>query len=62
MSDTQHVVRNVRITLDLDTNIRRIAEYEDRTISKTIQRLLQQAVSQYLESHEQFMLKHEEKQ
>ena len=53
MSDTQHVVRNVRITLDLDTNIRRIAEYEDRTISKTIQRLLQQAVSQYLKMSKQ---------
>lgn len=56
MSDTQHVVRNVRITLDLDTNIRRIAEYEDRTISKTIQRLLQQAVSQYLDKNEQTMI------
>lgn len=56
MSDTQHVVRNVRITLDLDTSIRRIAEYEDRTISKTIQRLLQQAVSQYLDKNEQTMI------
>lgn len=59
MADVQ-VVRNVRIPLTLDTEIRRIAEYEDRTISKVIQRLLQQAVSEYLELHESDMVQREE--
>lgn len=61
MADVQ-VVRNVRIPLTLDTEIRRIAEYEDRTISKVIQRLLQQAVESYLEEHEQIMLAVEEEE
>lgn len=43
----QHVVRNVRIDIDLDNSILAIAKYEDRTISKTIQRLLQKAVNDY---------------
>ena len=51
-----HVVRNVRIPLSLDAEIRRIAEYEDRTISKIVQRLLQYAVDKYLKDNEQFML------
>ncbi len=59
MADVQ-VVRNVRIPLTLDTEIRRIAEYEDRTISKVIQRLLQHAVSEYLELHESDMIQREE--
>lgn len=59
MADVQ-VVRNVRIPLTLDTEIRRIAEYEDRTISKVIQRLLQHAVSEYLELHESDMVQREE--
>ena len=55
-----HVVRNVRVPLSLDTDIRRIAEYEDRTISKTIQRLLQRAVDKYFEDQGQFILHDEE--
>ena len=54
------VIRNVRIPLSLDTEIRRIAEFEDRTISKVIQRLLQRAVNKYLKDNEQFMLHDEE--
>lgn len=54
------VVRNVRMPLSLDTEIRRIAEFEDRTISKVIQRLLQHAVDKYLQDNEQFMLHEEE--
>ena len=60
MSNNVHVVRNVRMPLSLDNDIRRIAEYEDRTISKVIQRLLKQAVSKYLDDNEQFMLHDEE--
>ena len=54
------VIRNVRIPLSLDTEIRRIAEFEDRTISKVIQRLLQYSVDKYLHEHEQSMLYAEE--
>ena len=54
------VIRNVRMTLDLDKEIRRIADYEDRTISKTIQRLLQRAVNEYLKDNEQSMIYYEE--
>lgn len=54
------VVRNVRMPLSLDTEIRRIAEFEDRTISKVIQRLLQHAVDKYLKEHENSMLYFEE--
>ncbi len=54
------VVRNVRMPLSLDTEIRRIAEFEDRTISKVIQRLLQHAVDKYLKEHENSMLYLEE--
>ena len=54
------VVRNVRMPLSLDTEIRRIAEFEDRTISKVIQRLLQRAVDKYLKEHENSMLYLEE--
>ena len=54
------VIRNVRIPLSLDTEIRRIAEFEDRTISKVIQRLLQRAVNKYLKDNEQSMLQDEE--
>lgn len=49
MSNNVYVVRNVRMPLSLDNDIRRIAEFEDRTISKVIQRLLKQAVSKYLD-------------
>ena len=55
-----YVIRNVRMTLDLDKEIRRIADYEDRTISKTIQRLLQRAVNEYLKDNEQSMIYYEE--
>lgn len=57
-----NIVRNVRIPFDLDIDIRRIAKYEDRTISKTIQRLLQCAVRKYLEDNEQNMINDEELQ
>ena len=60
MAEVQ-VVRNVRIPLSLDIDIRRIAEYEDRTISKVMQRILRDGVSRYLEAHENFMLQSEEK-
>ena len=51
MSNNVYVVRNVRMPLSLDNDIRRIAEFEDRTISKVIQRLLKQAVSKYLDDN-----------
>ena len=57
-----NIVRNVRIPFDLDIDIRRIAKYEDRTISKTIQRLLQRAVREYLDDNEQGMIHDEELQ
>lgn len=57
--DNINVVRNVRMPLSLDTDIRRIAEYEDRTISKVIQRLLQRAVREYLEDYGYALLKKE---
>ena len=60
MSNNVYVVRNVRMPLSLDNDIRRIAEFEDRTISKVIQRLLKQAVSKYLDEHEQSILHYEE--
>lgn len=44
-----NVVRNVRMPLSLDTEIRRIASLEDRTISNTIKRLLDYAVHHYLD-------------
>ena len=49
----EQVVRSVRIPLSIDKQIRRIAEFEDRTISKVMQRLLQDAVDKYFELHYQ---------
>ena len=60
MNKNVYVVRNVRMPLSLDNDIRRIAEFEDRTISKVIQRLLKQAVSKYLADNEQFIIHDEE--
>ena len=60
MSNNVYVVRNVRMPLSLDNDIRRIAEFEDRTISKVIQRLLKQAVSKYLDDNEQSIICYEE--
>lgn len=57
-----NVVRNVRIPLALDTEIRRIAAFEGRTISNTIQRLLQRVVYEYIDDHEQSMLDYENEQ
>ena len=54
MAEVQ-VVRNVRIPLSLDAEIRRIAKYEDRTISKVMQRFLTVAVHQYLQLNENSM-------
>lgn len=59
MIDT-YIVRSVRIPSTLDEKIRRIAEYEDRTISKAIQRLLQGAVEKYFKDNEKYILKDEE--
>lgn len=44
-------VRSVRMPLELDAQIKQIAEYEDRTISKVIQRLLESAVFEYYKKH-----------
>ena len=46
-----NIVRNVRIDNNLDEKILAIAEAEERSISNTIQRLLRDAVSRYLETH-----------
>ena len=48
---TKTVVRNVRIDNSLDDKIIAIAEAEERSISNTIQRLLREATSRYLEAH-----------
>lgn len=60
MIDT-YIVRSVRISSTLDEKIRRIAEYEDRTISKTIQRLLQSAVEKYFKDNREYISKDGEK-
>ena len=56
----EQVVRSVRIPLSVDKQIRRIAEYEDRTMSKIIQRLLQDAVEKYLQTHYKSIMESEE--
>lgn len=43
----QFIVRNVRMSDELDSQIRRITEREQRTISNTIQRLLESAITVY---------------
>ena len=45
------VVRNVRMDNSLDEKIIAIAAAEERSISNTIQRLLRDATSRYLEAH-----------
>ena len=47
----RNVVRNVRMDDNLDEKIVAIATAEDRSISNTIQRLLRDATSRYLEAH-----------
>ena len=56
----EQVVRSVRVPLSIDKQIRRIAEYEDRTVSKVMQRLLQNAVEKYFELHYQSIMESEE--
>ena len=41
------IVRSVRLTQTINKKLEQIAAFEDRTISKTIQRLLDKAVWQY---------------
>ena len=48
---TLTVVRNVRMDNSLDEKIVAIATAEERSISNTIQRLLREATSRYLEAH-----------
>lgn len=47
MATEQMTVRSVRMTVKLDNELQTIAKYEDRTISKIIQRFLQQGVARY---------------
>lgn len=44
-------VRSVRMSVRLDDELQDIAKYEDRTISKIIQRFLQQGVVRYRLEH-----------
>ena len=53
-SEKDFVVRSVRMPLWLDKEIKTIAEYEDRTISKIIQRLLATATLDYREKNREF--------
>ena len=48
---TKTIIRNVRIDNGLDDKIIAIATAEERTISNTIQSLLREATSRYLEAH-----------
>lgn len=51
-NEKKTVVRGVRLEPLLDKYIAIIAEYENRTISNTIQRLLQMAIQEYFLSHD----------
>ena len=41
------ITRSIRMSVDLDKAIQEIAQYEDRSMSKIIQRFLNQAVEIY---------------
>lgn len=43
------IVRSIRLTPSINSEIEQIAAYEDRTVSKTIQRLLDKAVHEYFD-------------
>ena len=51
MVSNPSITRSVRLNLNLYQEIELIAEYEGRTISNTIQRLLRNAVNRYEELH-----------
>ena len=51
----KNIVRNVRLEDNLDTALRAISVYEDRTISSVIQRLLKLAVNIYLDNKPNFL-------
>ncbi len=51
-----NIVRNVRIDNKLDEKILAIAAAEERTISNTIQRLLRDAATRYLEAHPEIVV------
>ena len=53
---TKTIVRNVRIDSNLDDRILAIATAEERSISNTIQRLLRDATSRYLEAHSEIVV------
>lgn len=47
MASEQMIVKSIRMPVRLDNLIAEIARYEDRTVSKVIQRLLWQGVNKY---------------
>lgn len=49
MTEKKYVIRSVRLNVDMDTNICKIARHEGRTINNTIQFLLRNAMNDYFE-------------
>ena len=47
MNERRLIVRSVRLTPTINKYLEQIAAFEDRTVSKTIQRLLDKAVLEY---------------
>ena len=47
INEKRLIVRSVRLTQTINKKLEQIAAFEDRTISKTIQRLLDKAVFEY---------------
>lgn len=41
------IVRSIRLTPSINKEIEEISAYEDRTVSRTIQRILDKAVNEY---------------
>lgn len=48
MASDKSFIRSTRLTKWQDTIITAIADYEDRTVSKVIERLLRKAIDDYL--------------
>lgn len=55
IKNKKDIIRNVRIDTALDTALKIIANYEDRTISNIIQRLLKDAVINYIHYDYEFV-------
>ena len=47
MNERRLIVRSVRLTPTINKKLEQIADYEDRTVSKVLQRLLDKSVLEY---------------